>query len=83
MQGYAYKKKKKKKRGRCHGTFFEIFLRFFGLMSDLENVFVMFLGSSCLMQETAKIAIKKKIEGKDDRKQEKVFCFSTFLARSF
>jgi hypothetical protein len=51
-------------------------LRFSGLV--LENVFMVFLGSSC--RETAKNAIKK-IDGK--RRQEKCFFFSTFSAKKF
>jgi hypothetical protein len=40
-------------------------LRFSGLV--LENIFMVFLGSSC--RETAKNAIKKKSLGKDERKK--------------
>jgi hypothetical protein len=40
-------------------------LRFSGLI--LENIFMVFLGSSC--RETAKNAIKKKSMGKDERKK--------------
>jgi hypothetical protein len=40
-------------------------LRFSGLI--LENIFVVFLGSSC--RETAKKRDKKKSMGKDDRKK--------------
>jgi hypothetical protein len=46
---------KKKMRRTYLPTFFEIFLRFFGLI--LEHTFVVFLGSPC--RETAKNAIKK------------------------
>jgi hypothetical protein len=51
-------------------------LRFSGLV--LENVFVVFLGSSC--RETAKNAIKKSM-GKDDRK--KVFFSQLFRPKAF
>jgi hypothetical protein len=70
-------KKKKQKRGYLP-TY--LFLRFFEIFrSDLENIFMVFLGSSC--RETAKNAIKKMSMGKDERK--KVFFFSTFSAKSF
>jgi hypothetical protein len=52
-------------------------LRFSGLISD--NIFVVFLGSSC--RETAKNAIEKKIEGK--RRQEKSFFPQLFLPKVF
>jgi hypothetical protein len=69
--------KKKKKGGTYLPTFFEIFLRFSGLI--LENIFIVFLGSSC--RETAKNAIKKKSMGKDDRK--KVFFSQLFRPKVF
>jgi hypothetical protein len=47
-------KKNKKKRRTYLPTFFEIFLRFSGLI--LEHIFMVFLGSSC--REMAKNAIK-------------------------
>jgi hypothetical protein len=75
--------KKKKKRGRCHGTFFEIPFEIFSFQFSglvLENVFVVFLGSSC--RETAKNAIKANRRGKTTR-----FFFpsqlSTFPPKSF
>jgi hypothetical protein len=52
-------------------------LRFSGLI--LENIFMVFLGSSC--RETAKNAIKKKSTGKDDRK--KVFFSQLFRPKVF
>ena len=58
-------RKKKKNEGTYLPTFFWDFLRFSGLI--LENIFMVFLGSSC--RETAKNAIKKKSMGKDDRKK--------------
>jgi hypothetical protein len=60
---------KKKKRRTYLPAFFEIFLRFSGLI--LENIFVVFWGSSC--REIAKNT-KKKIDGK--RRKEKSFFFS-------
>jgi hypothetical protein len=55
--------------------FFSDFLSFSGLV--LENIFMVFWGSSC--RETAKNAIKQ-VDGDDDRK--KVF-FLAFSAKSF
>jgi hypothetical protein len=52
-------KKKKKTGGTYLPTFFEIFLRFSGLI--LENIFMVFLSSSC--RETAKNAINKNFDG--------------------
>jgi hypothetical protein len=52
-------------------------LRFSGLI--LENIFMVFLSSSC--RETAKNAIKQKSMGKDDRK--KVFFSQLFRAKVF
>jgi hypothetical protein len=71
------RQRKKKNRRTYQPIFLEIFWRFSGLI--LENIFMVFLGSSC--RETAKNAIKKKSMGKYDRK--KVFFFSTFSAKSF
>jgi hypothetical protein len=51
-------------------------LRFSGLI--LENIFMVFLGSSC--RETAKNAIKKPM-GKDDRK--KVLFLNFFRPKAF
>jgi hypothetical protein len=56
-------KEKQKKRGCLPTYLFLRFLRFSGLI--LENIFMVFLGSSC--RETAKNAIKKKSMGKDER----------------
>jgi hypothetical protein len=70
------RKKKKKNDVPTYLPFFELFLRFSGLI--LENIFMVFLGSSC--RETAKNATKK-IDG--ERRQEKMFFFSTFSAKSF
>jgi hypothetical protein len=53
-----------------------MFFRLSGLI--LENVFVVFLGSSC--RETAKNAIKKSME-KDERK--KVFFSQLFRPKAF
>jgi hypothetical protein len=66
---------KKKSVGTMVHLFYDC-LRFSGLI--LENMFMVFLGSSC--RETAKNAIKNS-KGKDDRK--KVFFLSTFSAKSF
>jgi hypothetical protein len=56
-----------------------LFLRFFEISGlILENIFMVFLGSSC--RETAKNAIKKNRWEKDDRKKKKS---STFSAKSF
>jgi hypothetical protein len=52
-------------------------LRFSGLI--LENIFMVFLGSSC--RETAKNAIKKKSMGKDEMK--KVFFPQLFRPKAF
>jgi hypothetical protein len=52
-------------------------LRFSGLI--LENMFMVFLGSSC--RETAKNAIKKKSMGKDGRK--KAFFSQLFRPKVF
>jgi hypothetical protein len=73
----ALKKKKEKTGVPTYLPFFLRFLRFSGLI--LENIFMVFLGSSC--RETAKNAIKKNSMGKDERK--KVFFSSTFSAKSF
>jgi hypothetical protein len=51
-------------------------LRFFGLI--LENIFMVFLGSSC--RETAKNAIKKN---RWEKTKGKKFFFSTFSAKVF
>ena len=66
----------KNKRGRCHGTFFWNCLRFSSRV--LENVFMVFLGSSC--RETAKNAIEKN---RREKTTGNVFLFSTFLAKRF
>jgi hypothetical protein len=68
---------KKKNGGTYLPTFFEIFLRISGLI--LENIFMVFLGSSC--RETAKNAIKKNSMGKDERK--KVFFSQLFRPKVF
>jgi hypothetical protein len=52
-------------------------LRFSGLI--LENIFMVFLGSSCI--ETAKNAIKQNSMGKDERK--KVFFSQLFRPKVF
>ena len=66
---------KKEKRRTYLPTFFEIFLRFSGRI--WENIFMVFLGSSC--RETAKNAIKI-----NRRERTSGFFFiSTFLAKSF
>jgi hypothetical protein len=54
-------------------------LRFSGLI--LENIFMVFLGSSCRERETAKNAIKKNSMGKDERK--KVFFSQLFRPKVF
>jgi hypothetical protein len=69
-------KEKKKNRGYIP-TFFEIFLRFSGLI--LENILMVFLGSSC--RETAKNAIIFFSMGKDERK--KVFFPQLFRPEVF
>jgi hypothetical protein len=51
-------------------AFFEIFLRFLGLI--LENIFMVFLGSSC--RETANSAIKQ-IDGKRREGGKKILNF--------
>jgi hypothetical protein len=54
-------------------------LRFSGLI--LENIFMVFLGSSCIYRETAKHAITKISMGKDERK--KVFFSQLFRPKVF
>jgi hypothetical protein len=58
-------KKKKKNDVPTYLPFFEVFEIF---RSHLENIFRVFLGSSC--RETAKNAMKKKSMRKDDRKKD-------------
>jgi hypothetical protein len=72
FQGAPKEKKKKKQR-----TYLLAFFDFFGLI--LENIFVVFLGSSC--RETAKKTIKKKSMGKDERK--KVVFSQLFRPKAF
>jgi hypothetical protein len=72
----APKKEKKKSDVPTYLLFF-LCVRFSGLI--IENIFMVFLGSSC--RETAKNAIKKKIDRK--RRKEKSFFFSAFSAKSF
>jgi hypothetical protein len=67
-------RRKEEKKRRTY--LFLRFLRFSGLL--LENICVVFLGSSC--RETAQTAIKTKSKGKDDRK--KVF-FLNFFGQKF
>jgi hypothetical protein len=69
--------KKEKKRDRYHGIFFLDCLRFSGLI--LENIFIVFLGSSC--EKRPKTRFKKKTKGKDDRK--KVFFSQLFRPKVF
>jgi hypothetical protein len=70
------RRRKKKKATYLPTYLFWDFLRFSGLI--LENIFMVFSGSSC--RETAKNAIKT-IDGK--RRKEKSFFFSIFSAKSF
>jgi hypothetical protein len=63
--------RRKKEEKKCdvptYLPFFEFFWRFSGLI--LENIFVVFLGSSSSCRETGKKRDKKKVDGK--RRQEK------------
>jgi hypothetical protein len=73
----ATKKKIKKSDVPTYLPFFEIFLRFSGLIS--ENILMVFLGSSC--RETAKNAIKT-IEGKR-RQETSFFSLNYFRPKAF
>jgi hypothetical protein len=77
VKGRPRKKTKTKNGGTYLPTFFEIFLRFSGLI--LENIFMVFLGSSC--RETAKNAIKKSRW--ENTTGKKVFFSQLFSAKSF
>jgi hypothetical protein len=57
-----------KKRRTYLPTFVREYLIFEIFRFGFENIFWVFLGSSC--RETAKNAIKKKSMGKDDRKKK-------------
>jgi hypothetical protein len=83
-------KKNQKKRRTYLPAFFEVVLRLlrpgfrkyfkicFLKSQVFENIFMVFLGSSC-RKKTAKNAVKK-VDGKDDRKQVFFFLCTTSLA---